>query len=138
MSTRLMLYPIALTLFLIIDLAWLGYVAKDLYRNALGPLLAPKFNMVAAGVFYALFVVGLMIFGVEKGISANDWRVAALWGGLFGFFCYATYDLTNLATLNGYPLKIAIIDMVWGTFLGAAVSGLTIIVGRLILGDLSR
>lgn len=137
MFGQVILYAISLALFLVLDLGWLGFVARDLYRTALGPLMAMRFNMGAAILFYLLFVVGLTIFGIEPGIRANDWRPAALYGGLFGFFAYLTYDMTNLATLEGYPARLAIIDLAWGTCLSAVVAALTIVIGKVVLGDLS-
>lgn len=115
------LYGISVPLFLLIDLVWLGVVAKSFYRRQLGHLMG-DINWPAALTFYAVFLVGLVLFAVYGAVSTEDWQAAALWGGLFGFFTYATYDLTNLATLRNWPLAIVVVDIAWGTVLGASVS----------------
>ncbi|MFA6377908.1 MAG: DUF2177 family protein [Acholeplasmataceae bacterium] len=119
------LYGIAFILFLVIDLIWLGLIAKNLYQNQIGTLLKTNTNWTAAIIFYLLFIGGLVFFAIQPSItSATLWK-AMLYGALFGFMTYATYDLTNLATLEGWPIQITIIDLIWGSFLGASVSSLT-------------
>lgn len=119
------LYCIAFILFLVIDLIWLGLIAKNLYQNQIGTLLKTNTNWTAAIIFYLLFIGGLVFFAIQPSItSATLWK-AMLYGALFGFMTYATYDLTNLATLEGWPIQITIIDLIWGSFLGASVSSLT-------------
>lgn len=119
------LYGIAFILFLVIDLIWLGLIAKNLYQNQIGTLLKTNTNWTAAIIFYLLFIGGLVFFAIQPSItSATLWK-AMLYGALFGFMTYATYDLTNLATLEGWPIQITIIDLLWGSFLGASVSSLT-------------
>lgn len=110
-------YIAASAVFLVLDMIWLGYVAHGFYRSELGPLLADKFNIPAAVAFYALFVVGLMIFAVHPALESGGVPRALLLGALFGFFAYGTYDLTNLATMKGYSYRIAFVDMAWGTVL---------------------
>jgi uncharacterized membrane protein len=106
-------YFAAAAAFLVLDLLWLGYVASGFYRSELGPLLAESVNISAALVFYALFPVGLMIFAVGPALESGGVPRAFLLGALFGFFAYATYDLTNLATLKGFSLRMALVDMAW-------------------------
>ena len=119
------LYGIAFILFLVIDLIWLGLIAKNLYQNQIGTLLKTNTNWTAAIIFYLLFIGGLVFFAIQPSItSATLWK-AMLYGALFGFMTYATYDLTNLATLEGWSIQITIIDLIWGSFLGASVSSLT-------------
>jgi len=119
------LYGIAFILFLVIDLIWLGLIAKNLYQNQIGTLLKTNTNWTAAIIFYLLFIGGLVFFAIQPSItSATLWK-AMLYGALFGFMTYATYDLTNLATLEGWPIQITVIDLIWGSFLGASVSSLT-------------
>ena len=119
------LYGIAFILFLVIDLIWLGLIAKNLYQNQIGTLLKTNTNWTAAIIFYLLFIGGLVFFAIQPSItSATLWK-AMLYGALFGFMTDATYDLTNLATLEGWPIQITIIDLIWGSFLGASVSSLT-------------
>ncbi len=126
------LYFISIPIFITFDLLWLGVVARGFYASQLGELLGP-INWAAAAVFYLIFLVGLLIFAIQPGLDhASVWRAVIL-GALFGFVAYATYDLTNLATLKNWPLTITIIDMVWGAVLGGVVSGLTVLVGRMFL-----
>jgi len=115
-------YFLTLVVFLIIDLTWLGIIAKDLYRKYLGHYLTDNVNWTAAIIFYILFVIGISIFAIYPAINKNSALSAIILGALFGFFTYATYDLTNLATLKEWPLTIVIIDIIWGTFLSASVS----------------
>lgn len=119
------LYGIAFVLFLVIDLIWLGLIAKNLYQNQIGTLLKTNTNWTAAIVFYLLFIGGLVFFAINPTISSDTVWKAMLYGALFGFITYATYDLTNLATLEGWPIQITIIDLIWGSFLGSSVSSLT-------------
>lgn len=111
--------------FLAIDFIWLGYIAKDFYRREIGTLLLEKFNMAAAVGFYLIFVVGILIFAVLPALQAGSWRTALIYGALFGFFTYATYDMTNLATLKGWSVSVVVVDMAWGAFLTgvAALAG---------------
>ena len=118
-------YIAALVALGVLDFIWLGFIAKDLYRETIGHLLAPDVNWLGALGFYFLYPVGVVIFAVMPQVAAGDWMRAALMGGLFGLFCYATYDLSNLATLKGYPVKIALIDIGWGVFITAVSSGVS-------------
>lgn len=121
--TRLVIgYLGTAAVFLLVDLLWLGVVARGLYRRHLGHLLAEEVNWGAAIVFYLLFVVGILVFAVLPAVERGSAVRAALMGGLFGFFAYATYELTNLATLEGWPPGIVFVDIVWGTVLTAAVA----------------
>jgi uncharacterized membrane protein len=124
-SLALKLYGIALVAFVVLDMIWLGFVANGLYRKVLGPLLRDKPNVPAAVLFYGLFLVGLVYFAIAPAADGGTLGDALLKGALFGFFTYATWDLTNLAVLEGFPAKIAPIDMAWGTVLGAGVSSAT-------------
>jgi uncharacterized membrane protein len=122
LSKLLMAYGLTFLVFLAIDLVWLGFVAKDLYRRQLGLLLSEQVNWAAAIIFYLLFVAGVFIFSILPAIEKQSLQHAIVLGALFGFFTYATYDLTNLATLKGWPLKIVFIDIIWGMVLTGAVS----------------
>ena len=121
----LFVYLVSVPAFFLIDMAWLGIVARGIYRTQLGSLLAPSVNWPVAICFYLLFLVGLMVFAIAPAIEAKDILHAILYGALFGFFAYATYDLTNWSTLRDWPAMISLIDMAWGTFLAASVSGIT-------------
>jgi uncharacterized membrane protein len=115
-------YALTLIVFLIIDMAWLGFIAKDLYKKYLGTFLSEQVNWTAALIFYVLFVIGVFIFAILPSVEKNSHVSAITLGALFGFFTYATYDLTNLATLKNWPLNIVFIDILWGTFLTGIVS----------------
>ncbi|QIA06495.1 DUF2177 family protein [Draconibacterium halophilum] len=121
-KTVLISYLLTFIVFLAVDMLWLGVVAKNLYSRYLGGFLSDKINWTAAFVFYLLFVAGILIFAVYPAINKQSVQHALLMGALFGFFTYATYDLTNLATLKGWPLPIVIIDIAWGTILSATVA----------------
>lgn len=117
------LYVGTFAAFLLIDLIWLGVVAKNFYGKHLGHLLAAKTNWGAAIVFYLLFIVGTLVFVVVPALEADSLSRALLYGAMFGFFTYATYDLTNLATLEGWPTLVTVVDLIWGTVLCMLVSG---------------
>ena len=119
------LYVIALPVFFAVDMLWLGIVAKDFYRAQIGTLLKPDVNWTAAIVFYLIFLAGLMIFVIAPAIEKGTWTHALLFGALFGFVCYATYDLTNLAVTKDWPLLVSFVDMIWGATLAAVVSTAT-------------
>ncbi len=124
------LYLLTAPVFFAIDLVWLGYVARDFYQDQLGSLLSPTVNWPAAFAFYLLYIVGIMIFAVAPALEKGSLARAVVLGGLFGFFTYATYDLTNLATLRGWPAKVVLVDIVWGVVLCATVSSASYIMGR--------
>jgi uncharacterized membrane protein len=107
------------------DFCWLSLTAGPVYHRALGAVMAENPNMIAATAFYLLYGAGVVIFAVRPGLQAGDWRMALLWGALFGFFAYATYDLTNLATLKVWSLKISLLDMAWGAVITATSAGLS-------------
>jgi uncharacterized membrane protein len=119
------LYGVAITTFLAIDLIWLGLVARPFYQTHLGHLMRANVNWVAAIVFYLVFVIGIVLLVVWPAVERHSLSHALLFGALFGLVTYAAYDLTNLATLEGFPLKVALVDLVWGTVLCATVSGIT-------------
>ena len=95
-------YGTALVVFLILDGLWLGLIARVFYMDRMGSLMADPPRLGVAAVFYAVFVVGLVYFAISGSLASGDWKTAALHGALFGFFCYLTYDGTNLAVLKGY------------------------------------
>ncbi len=121
-----------LIIFMVIDLIWLGFIGRSLYQKYIGHLLKKDVNWTAALIFYGLFVLGLTFFAVFPALEASSLTDALLLGGFFGLLMYATYDLTNLATLEGWSVPITIIDMIWGTFLGALVSSLTVLLMTLL------
>jgi len=119
------LYIIALPVFFAIDMIWLGLVAKNFYKSQIGFLMKPDINWTAAILFYLLFIVGLVLFVIMPATEKASWMHALLFGALFGLIAYATYDLTNLATLKDWPLLVTIVDLAWGATLGALVSFIT-------------
>ena len=112
-------YVATAAVFLSADAIWLGWVARAFYRDNLEGMLLEKPLLDVAGLFYGLYVVGIVIFGVMAGLRDDSWRSAAIYGALFGLFAYATYDLTNLATLKNWPMMVSVVDTVWGAFVTA-------------------
>ena len=115
-------YLLTALVFFAIDLAWLGLVARDMYRRYIGHLMSSRVNWVAGVFFYLTFIVGILVFAVYPSVDKGSVLHAAARGALFGFFAYSTYDLTNLATLKDWPLSITIVDITWGMVLTSAVS----------------
>lgn len=126
----LKLYALTLPVFLAVDLLWLGVVARGFYQTHLGAIVSPTVNWPAAVVFYLVYVVGILVFAVVPGLAKDSLAVAAGWGALFGLFTYATYELTNLATLRDWPLRIVIVDTLWGVVLCALVASAGFVIGR--------
>jgi len=120
---------ITFSVFMAIDLIWLGFVAKKMYAKYLGYIMTDQINWIAAFVFYIIYVLGIMFFAMH---GSQNWQTVAFKGAIFGFVAYATYDLTNLATLKDWPLAITIIDLVWGTLLTASTAFVSyLIISRL-------
>lgn len=126
-----LLYLATAAIFFAIDMFWLGVVAVAFYRTHLGYLLAPEVGWTAAIIFYLIFIAGLLLFAVYPAIDAGSLLRAALLGAAFGFVCYATYDLTNQATVRDWPLIVTLVDLAWGTVLGGVVASLSFLVHRL-------
>lgn len=116
------LYFIALPVFLVIDMIWLGLIAKNFYAKQIGFLMKSNINWLAAVIFYLLFIIGLVIFVIAPAMQKNSWLQALLLGALFGLIAYATYDLTNLATIKSWPILVTIIDLIWGMTVAGLVS----------------
>lgn len=108
--------------FFAIDFLWLGTIARNFYFSRMAHLLAGKVNYLAAAGFYAVYIVGLIIFAVAPALRDEAWQTAALYGALFGFFCYATYDMTNQATLKSWPVAVTVVDIGWGTLLSGSAA----------------
>lgn len=124
------LYAIALPIFFIIDMTWLGFIAKNFYRQQIGSLLKQDVNWIAAIIFYLLFLAGLVFFVIEPAVEKKQWLQALLTGAFFGLVTYATYDLTNLAVAKDWPLLVTIVDLMWGSVLGATVATLTYFIAQ--------
>ena len=119
------LYAVAFLTFVICDLLWLGVVARSFYRAELGHLMRADLNWVAAVSFYLVFALGIVVLVAWPAMERESLGRALLLGALFGLVTYAAYDLTNLATLEGFPLRMAAVDMIWGTALCAGIGGIT-------------
>jgi len=130
MTYYLKLYFATLTAFLAIDMVWLGLVARTIYQKYLGFLLTPTTNWIAAVLFYLLFILGILVFVVVPGLQDNSLKATLLRGALFGLITYATYDLTNLATVKNWPVLITVMDMAWGTGVSVLVSYICFMVGK--------
>tara|TARA_B100000745_G_scaffold300509_1_gene254833 strand:- start:5240 stop:5647 length:408 start_codon:yes stop_codon:yes gene_type:complete len=122
------LYLLTVPVFFIIDLIWLGVLAKDFYQKQIGFLLGPV-NWVAALVFYLFFIVGILVFAVLPALDSGSLIKALALGVFFGFITYATYDLTNLATLKDWPFTIAVVDIIWGSVLSGSVATISYLIG---------
>jgi uncharacterized membrane protein len=129
----LKLYCIALPIFFGLDMVWLGLAAKNFYTKQIGFLMTPKVNWTAAILFYLLFLLGLVAFVIDPAVEKDSWVHALLFGALFGLISYATYDLTNLATLKDWPLALSAVDMIWGSVLAGSVSVGTFLIANKIL-----
>ncbi|MDX2414641.1 MAG: DUF2177 family protein [Bacteroidales bacterium] len=122
------LFLVAFFVFLVIDMIWLALIAKKFYRKHLGFLMSPKVNWTAAIIFYVIFIIGIVVFVVTPALDKDSLSHALIYGALFGFVTYATYDLTNLATLKNWPIVITIVDLIWGTVLATSVSVITFLI----------
>jgi uncharacterized membrane protein len=111
-----------------LDFVWLTTAGPGLYRPAVGPILADKVRVVPAVLFYLVYVAGVVGFVVTPVLAAVDWRQAVLRGAAFGFVAYATYDLTNQATLKLWPTRVTVADLTWGTVATALAAGVTVVV----------
>lgn len=135
MTTKqaIVLYLVTLAVFFLIDMIWLGVVAKGFYRRHLGSMLSPKVNWAAAVLFYLLFIVGLLVFVIRPAVIGGVPLKALFFGALLGLISYATYDLSNLATLKNWPVVVTVVDLIWGSVLGGTVSFVSAVLGRWIL-----
>ena len=124
------LYLVTLVAFFAIDMIWLGLVARTFYRQQIGYLLAPKTNWLAALIFYLLFIGGILVFVVVPGLQDDSLRTTLLRAAFFGLVTYATYDLTNLATVKDWPLAVTLVDLAWGSVLSVLVSLVSFLAGK--------
>ena len=134
MTQYLPAYIATIIFMFIIDLIWLGQLAQPLYQAGIGHLMATEPKLGFAALFYLVFVFGLFWFAVRPSIATKGVKNAFITGALFGFFVYASYDLTNLALLKDWPLKLSIIDMTWGT----SLSGVCAAFGKFMLDNTSK
>jgi uncharacterized membrane protein len=130
-------YITALITFVAVDMAWLGTMASRLYRPTMGDIAISGVNLPAAIAFYAIYPIGLIVFAINPALRDGSMSTAAAYGALFGFFTYATYDLSNLATLRNWTLQLTVVDTVWGAILGALASAVTYWVVSKLFGAVS-
>ncbi len=119
-----MRYIVTFVVFFAIDIFWLGLVAPKFYSSQLGDLMTDKVNWTAALIFYALYIAALLILIVNPAVKDGSVKMALMHGALFGLVAYATYDLTNLATIKNWPLLMTIVDLIWGTFITSATAAI--------------
>lgn len=115
-------YAVTFIVFIVVELIWLLVLAKELYKKELGYIMKEKPSLAPAAIFGLLFVLGLVFFVVNPALTKGDWSYALFTGILYGLITYATYTLTNLANLEAWPLKVSLIDLIWGVVLGGSVS----------------
>ena len=128
MSKYLIAAVLTLVVMVPLDLLWLGVIAKNFYFSRLGELMLPTPRLDVAIAFYVIYAIGLTIFAVSPALRDGSWSTALLYGAMFGFFAYATYDLTNWATLRNWPVAVVFVDIAWG----AVVSGASATLGFLL------
>jgi uncharacterized membrane protein len=126
----LKLYAAAAAVFFALDIAWLGYVAKGIYKEQMGHLTRADVQWVPAVLFYLVYVAAIIVLCVKPGLQRDSVGHAVALGALFGLAAYAAFDLTGLALLKDFPLKGALVDLAWGTLVTATVSGASVIIGR--------
>ena len=133
-ASTLTVYAITAGVFFLIDLFWLGVLAKGFYAKHLGHLLREQVNWPAAVAFYLVYIAGIQVFVVGPALQGG-WGVGhtALWGGLLGFFAYCTFDLTALALIKSWPLPVVFVDIAWGTVITAATAAAVIILSRTLI-----
>ena len=124
------LYLLTFVVFLGIDAVWLAKVAPNFYKTNIGHLMTEKPNLTAAGIFYFINIFGILIFALIPALNKNSLSTAFLLGALYGLVTYATYDLTNLATLRDWPLKVTLVDITWGTFLSSVTAGVGFLLAK--------
>jgi uncharacterized membrane protein len=117
-----------------LDAVWLITTNATLYRPTLGPVLAPSPRVGPAVLFYVVYLIGVVVFAVAPAIRSRRWQDATIMGALLGFFCYATYDLTNQATLVVWATQITLLDLCWGTFLTASGATAGYFASKLVAG----
>jgi len=130
MIRTLKVYGVALSVFLVVDLVWIGFIARTFYQDQLGFILASSPNWIAAIIFYLMFVAGLLFFVVIPGLKNNGLKESLFRAALFGILTYGTYDLTNLALIEGWPVLVTVVDIIWGMVLSVIVCLVSVKLGR--------
>ncbi|MGV2066827.1 DUF2177 family protein [Agrobacterium sp. 22-226-1] len=138
MKTYFAAYLFTLVAFLVIDFIWLSTMASRLYRPAIGDLLAENFRLTPAVVFYLIYAAGLTFLAVRPAFQTGEWTTALLYGAVVGFMAYATYDLTNQATLKSWSTTLTVADLLWGTFVSAAAATIGYLITVRLIGPLEN
>jgi len=128
--TWLVAYAAVAVIFLLLDAVWLGFVAKDFYARQLGDLMREKPDFTIAGAFYLLYAGGIVLFAVQPGLQAQSWRLGLGYGAALGLLAYGTYDMTNLATIRGWPVTMAVVDIAWGVTVTALTAAGAVLILR--------
>jgi uncharacterized membrane protein len=128
MARYALIYAATLLAIGVLDAIWLGLVATSWYKSGIGHLMADKPNLAAAAAFYLMYPLGVVVFAAVP--AQGDWGKAMAMGALLGLFAYATYDITNLATLRDWPLRVTLVDIAWGGFASAMGAGAGALAGR--------
>ncbi len=115
-------FILTFAIFLLIDFVWLAKVAPNFYKTNIGHLMSDKVNFVPAIIFYLVYIVALLVFVINPAVESGNVMKALYLGALIGFAMYGTYDLTNMATLKGWPIMVTVVDLIWGTFITSATS----------------
>ncbi|MCB1498799.1 MAG: DUF2177 family protein [Bauldia sp.] len=132
--TYLTAYVVSLVVFLGVDFLWLSTMGAALYRSTLGDLLASSVRLAPAAVFYLVYPIGIVVFAVSPALTADSWMRSAALGALFGALAYATYDLTNFATLRTWSLQITVLDIAYGAIASGAAAVVAYFVVKAIFG----
>ncbi|CVI58424.1 DUF2177 family protein [Agrobacterium leguminum] len=138
MKTYFAAYLFTLVAFLVIDFIWLSTMASRLYRPAIGDLLVENFRLAPAVVFYLIYAAGLTFLAVRPAFQTGEWTTALLYGAVVGFMAYATYDLTNQATLKSWSATLTVADLLWGTFVSAAAATIGYLITVRLIGPLEN
>lgn len=123
------LYLLTVPVFFAIDMLWLGLIANKFYQSQLASFLGPV-NWPAAITFYLIYIVGIIFFAVSPALAQSSLAKAVMLGALFGFFTYATYDFTNLATLKDWPIMVVVVDVIWGAVLSGSVAAASYLLAK--------
>ncbi len=121
----LILFLISAATFFAIDMIWLGLIAKNFYKEKLSFIFTGQINWTAAIIFYLIYIAGVLYFAVSPGIQSGNFKMTLFNGAILGFLCYATYDLTNMATIKQWPLIVVFVDILWGAFITACVAAVS-------------
>ncbi len=130
LRTYIIAYLATGAVFLAIDTIWLAFAAQRLYRPLMGEMLVESFRLVPAALFYVIYVAGIVVFAVVPALASDRWTTAASYGAFLGLFAYATYDLTNQATLKNWPVVVTVADLCWGTVLTAVAATAGFLIAR--------